>query len=420
LVLQASPNNLTITDVNGNTYDGTMSYAFTGDASGHNTVNVSYQASGNNLPDYLANATNFQTLDFNYNGTNYYASVNLNLNLINSGFVNFVLDNSGFDNSFTFTNAVNDDNFVVQSTINSLTVTDATGNTSLNLIMDGGVNVGAYYNHALTFNGQTVNIDSTGSIGNSISGIDFSNNALTTAMTLNFTGSQSLTIGGYDYGYYGINLNDGSTLSVNDNSTAKLTIYAGDNSSSSNPTGVTLNFYGSSAPIDIYDISSSNNTPDNIILGSGSATVNTDNGNYVITVGSGSDNIVTYANINVFSVTSTNYSGFIATLNGNINSNDSITFTNQIPSSYSINQNFAYIDESSATSQNQAIANALNTLNNDNSRIAGDYAAYFNYEGNTYIINEMLNGAPYNQVVKLTGTVNLSNVTISGHTISNL
>ena len=431
LVLPASSSSLTITDISGSSYYGTISYAYTGDDSGHNTVDVSYQASGGTgLTNYLLNAANFQTLDFNYSGSTDYNSLNLNLNLINSGFTNFVMDNSGFDNSFTFSNAINNDNFVVMSSVNSLSVSDSTNNTNLNIIMDGNISIGSYDNSALTFNGQTINIDSTGSAGNSIGGIDFSNNNTISNMTLNITGSESLIIGGYEYYInYGIYLNDGSTLNVNDNSAGNLTIYVGDNSNSTSPSGVILNFAESTAPMTIYDISS-NNTPDTIILGSGATTVNTDNGNTTITLGSGVDSVVTNAYVTTYygwnlPVTSSSYSGYIATLGGNINANDSITFTNITSNSVNIAPSLISIDESSATSQTAAIANAIDTLANNLIKYGGtpDELIYFTYGGNTYLINGCY--APsgdfeQNQVVKLIGNVSLTNVTISGHTISNL
>ena len=431
LVLPASSNNLTITDVNNNTYYGTMSYAFTGDASGHNTVDVSYQASGGSgLTSYLADATNFQTLDFNYNGTNNnYNSVNLNLNLINSGFVNFVMDNSGFDNFFTFSNAVNNDTFIVQATVSSLNVSDSTGNTNLNLIMNGNVSIGSNSNSALTFNGQTVNIDSTGQLGNLISGIDFYNNALITSMTLNISGSESLTIGAHpsSYSTYGIFLNDGSTLNVNDNSNGLLTIYAGDNSNSSNPTGITLNFSGSSAPLTIYDISQ-HNTPDNIILGSGADTVYTDNGNSIITAGSGQDTITvdtaitanySYSNgVDIY----TSYSGYTPGIK-NAGSNDSITFSD-VNSAHPIQFESTQLNETSATSLNNAMLNAMNDAYSlFSANVGGDFAVWFEYGNNTYIVNDSnLAGGGYAnysnfQIVELTGTVNLSNATSSVSTI---
>ncbi|MHB8232492.1 MAG: hypothetical protein ACYDDB_06295, partial [bacterium] len=434
LVLQASPNNLTITDANGNTYYGTMSYAFTGDASGHNTVDVGYNASGYNLVNYLADAANFQTLDFNYNGTNN-TSLTLNLAQINSGFNNFVLDNSGVANNFTFNNATNNDTFIIQANPNSLTINDATNNSIANVIMDGA-NI---WTGGLSFFGSTINIDSAGTTANAIDGIDFTNNAVNesgSSMTLNITGSQNLAItaGSYNYGFsnYDTGLNDGSTLNINDNSTGILTFDFYNTSSSTNPNGVTINASGSSATLNIHDLSS-DNAPNSIILGSGTDAVWTDNGNSIITVGAGTDTIVTYADIsNIVNNTNNepiNYTGFIITVQGSINANDSITFTGSgnpgnMPSSVSIDS-FSQLNESSAASQSQAIAMALNTLNNKTGG-GTDNAAWFQYSGNTYIVNDYQlqqwwnSGAPNDQAVKLVGTIDLSNVTVSGHTISNL
>ena len=423
LVLPASSNNLTITDVNNNTYNGTMTYAFTGDASGHNTVDVSYQTSGGSgLTNYLADATNFQTLDFNYNGTNG-NNVNLDISQINQGFINFIMDNPGFTNSFTFNNATNSDTFIVQANLNSLTVNDAANNNVTNIIMDGA-NIS---DTGIDFFGSTINIDSAGNTANAIKGgIDFTNSAIT-SMTLNITGSQNLSVVGdsINFSYYGTGLNDGSTLNINDNSTGSLTFNFFDNSSSSSRVGVTINASHTSAPLGIGDVSS-DNAPNTIILGSGTDSVSTDNGNSTITVGSSADTIVSYADISNIIYNSSNvpvdYSGYIANITGSINSNDSVTFTYNIPSSVNIiGADFTQYNESSALTVNQAIAMALNTLNN-NTGSSTDNAAWFQYNGNTYIVNDYYAGfwGPNDQAVKLAGTVDLSNVTISGHTISNL
>jgi len=428
LVLPASSNNLTITDVNNNTYYGAMTYAFTGDSSGHNTVDVSYQTSGGSgLTNYLADAANFQTLDFNYNGTNNnYNSVNLNISQINPGFTNFIMDNTGFANDFTFNNATNNDTFIVQANLYSLTVNDAANNNVANIIMDGA-NIS---DTGIDFFGSTINIDSAGNTANAIKGgIDFTNSAIT-SMTLNITGSQNLSVVGdsINFSYYGTGLNDGSTLNINDNSTGSLAFNFFDNSSSSSLGGVTINASHASAPLAIGDVSS-DNAPNSIILGSGADSVSTDNGNSTITVGSGADTIVSYADISNIIYNSSNvpvdYSGYIANISGSINSNDSVIFTYNIPSSVSIiGADFTQYNESSASTVNQAIAMALNALNNYTGYNNTDNAAWFQYEGNTYIVNAYGSsgffGQLSDQAVKLTGTVDLSNVTISGHTISNL
>lgn len=432
LVLPASSNNLTITDVNNNTYNGTMTYAFTGDASGHNTVDVSYQTSGGSgLTNYLADAANFQTLDFNYNGTNNnYNSVNLNISQINPGFTNFIMDNTGFANDFTFNNATNNDTFIVQANPNSLTVNDATNNSITNVIMDGA-NI---WTGGLNFFGSTINIDSAGNTANAITGgINFTNNAINesgSSMTLNISGSQNLTIGTINAGY--VLLNDGSIININDNSAGNLNIYFLDTSTSSNASGVTFNASNVSSPLTIYNgyTNSPYNIPNTIILGSGTDFVSTDNGNSTIKIGSGADTIVSYADIsNIVTENNVpvNYTGFIITVQGSISANDSITFTGSgnpgnMPSSVSIDY-FSQLNESSAASQSQAIAMALNTLNNSTSG-GTDNAAWFQYNGNTYIVNDYqiggFFGGPQDQAVKLAGTVDLSNVAISGHTISNL
>lgn len=98
-VLDYSPSSVAVLSSSG-TYSGTVKYIFTGDASGHNIMDVNYQASGSGLVSYLAGATNFQTLDFDYSGANVNNnSVSLDIGQINSGFTNFVLDNTGFSNS---------------------------------------------------------------------------------------------------------------------------------------------------------------------------------------------------------------------------------------------------------------------------------------------------------------------------------
>ena len=429
LIFTASPNSNTVTGtVDSIPYSGTgamATYVFTGDASGHNTVDVNYQAgsSGNLfLKYYLTDASNFQTLDFNYSGPNLTGIFpTLDIAQINSGFVNFILDNTGFYNLFTFNNAVNNDIFIVQSSIESLSINEATGNTSANVIMDG-VNISGGY---LNYDSQSLNIDSTGSMGNSIYGINFNDIAINDYI-LNISGSESLTVGNL-YGN-SITLADGSTLSINDNSAASLTIYAGDDSSSGSA-GITINLSGSSAPITLYDTQAIyydgpyGNSPDHITLGSGTDTIYTNGGNSIITVGSGADTVVVNSNVDSYNSITSSYSGYITTIEGN-NSNysaDSVTFTNGIPNSVYINPSLSNETSSvsSATSESQAIAVAVETLNNAHTT-NGDYAAYFQYGGNTYIINDYYNYGPSDQVVKLIGNVNLSSVTINGHTISNL
>ncbi|MHB8231933.1 MAG: hypothetical protein ACYDDB_03410, partial [bacterium] len=436
LILVNSSSNLNITGSDGNPYYGSMSYSFTGDASGHNTVDVDYQASGNYLPNYLVNATNFQTLDFNYNGTNGYAAV-LNLNSINSGFDNFVLDSSDSSsaNSFTFNNATNNDTFVVEANTTYITIDDAIYNTTGNVIMDGVQLSSLDFNGSTINNGSTLNIESTGAAPNGIQGINFTDNPITLPMTINVTGSQDLTIGqsqsSYSYSSYSsMGLNDGNTLNVNDNSTGTLTLYFSDTSTSTNPNGVTINASGSSGTLNIYDLSFDlYHAPNTIILGSGTDNVFTDNGNSVITAGSGQDTITVNTSITAnYSYsngvsTYTSYSGYIPDIN-NANSNTFITFSN-VTSAYPIQFESAQLNETSATSLNNAMLNALNAAYNlfSNGNGGGDFAVWFEYGNNTYIVNNYNGlGATWPsssefQIVKLTGTVNLTNATASAGTI---
>ena len=425
-VIQESPTAISPTYSNGSYYYGTVSYYFTGDASGHNVVDVTYQASGTYLVDYLADAYNFQTLEFNYTSTNTYGpSLNLDLSQINSGFVNFVLDDTGFENSFTFNNVKDYDFFIIESAPYYLTINEAANNSTANIILYGS-NIGGIGQGAgqggLNFSGSTINIDSIGSNANIIgSNVNFTNNASLTSITLNISGSQDLTIGGYDYGYYGVIVYDGSTLNVNAASSGNVTLYAIDDnySNAANPVGIEINASGTSSPINIYD--GSQNMPDNIVLGSGAATVFTDNGNSTVTVGSGVDTIVTNAYVGSLILsgsTPTGYNGYVTTING-IGSHpyDSIMFNSTTLAFANIDSSlFVQANESAASNSSQAIATALNTINS----VIGnndDIAVWFQYGGNTYIVNNYYDYGSNMEAVKLTGTINLSNAIVSGHSI---
>ena len=440
LVLPASSNNLTITDVNNNTYYGAMTYAFTGDSSGHNTVDVSYQASGGSgLTNYLADAANFQTLDFNYSGSENFT---LNLDSIHSGFNTFVLDNGGTNGSgYTFQNTSNNDTFIVQSAVpNSdwVILTESTNTNTANLILEGvslqGVSIAPSSNNI-----STINIDSYGTgAANSIAWFVNANSGayITSANALNSTimnivGTQSLTIGGISSGNFYIN--SGETITVNGDlsgSNSVLTLNYTSVNNGSSTEGATINASGYSGTLTIDSGNYQQFGPyanDNVILGSGTDTFTTNGGSDTVTVGSGNDTII----INSTGYSTNNY--YITTVQGNINTNDSISFNyNNM-----IIQSFTQLNESSASTEYNAISAAIATLNAANTTTAANVSygtailadAWFTYKGDTYIVNSYNDGynnnGGYNnsyvdKVVQLIGINDLSGVSYNTSTTSTI
>ena len=417
------------TSSNGYTY---ADYSFQGDASGNNTVDINYATGGSYLHYYLQNAANFQTLDFNYQGSN---SFTLNLNDINSGFNTFVLDNGGTNASdYTFQNVGNNDTFIVQSAVpNSdwVILTESTNANIANLILEGvslqDVSIAPSSNNI-----STINIDSYGTgAANSIAWFDNANtgsvssaNALNSTI-INIDGTQSLTIGNINYGYgTGIfYINGGETITVNGDlsgSNSVLTLNYTSVNNGSSTEGATINASGYSGTLAITS-SSNQQLNDNVILGSGTDTFTTNSGSYTITVGSGNDTIID----NSTPYSTNNY--YITTVQGNINANDSISFNyNNM-----IIQSFTQLNESSASTEYNAISAAIATLNAANTDTAANVNygtailadAWFTYGGNTYIVNSYNSGYNvyfYDKVVQLVGTYDLSGVSYNANTTATI
>ncbi|MHB8232732.1 MAG: hypothetical protein ACYDDB_07520, partial [bacterium] len=451
-------------------------FTFQGDTSGHNAVDINYDpVYTSNISYYLENATNFQILDFNYSQADYsnlYSSP-LDLSTINSGFNTFILDdpyNTGTNGSYTdyaFTGATSNDTFVVQATSMELDIYgSANGNVNTaNVIMDGGVGLGmlVFSPSSTGVPAPTVNIDSVGSTLNTIQAMGdmmVTGNNLTGSFTLNVYGSDALSIGTASYPSYtasnnvdnGIELQDGSTLTIaGHSSSSNLTAYIYENS----PTitsGVTVNAAGFAGTLSLIETQFQNPSPDNFILGSGTDSVATNNVNASVTVGSGTDTIISNA---AYSADSSAYAGQsslnttpgqITTIQGNILAGDSITFGTPLgidPANWQIYpgllasgtpspgtgvtiSSLTQYNESGAASATAAITAVIAALEapwDANSpqpvSAAGllDYAGWFTYGGNTYIVNS---DQGQNQVIELVGAYNLSSATYSNTTTATI
>jgi len=152
-------------------------YSITG-GTGANTVNVNY--AGVTAPDlttYLGSASDFQTLDFTVVPTN---ALTLNLSAVDAG---------GFT---TIQNAAGNETFDVNANATSLTISDATGQTTANVALGGGVTLGTLDTNLTsptTVNPTTVDIISNGTTPNTITNLDVANSS-----TVNITGSDNLTL----------------------------------------------------------------------------------------------------------------------------------------------------------------------------------------------------------------------------------
>jgi hypothetical protein len=450
-------------------------FTFQGDASGHNAVDINYDpVYTSNISYYLQNATNFQILDFNYSQgaySNLYSSP-LDLSTINSGFNTFILDgtyNTGTYGSYSdygFTNASNSDTFVVQATTMELDIfssTNGNGNTA-NVIMDGGtggVGLGTleFSPSSAVISNPTVNIDSVGSAPNTIQVMGdmmVTGNNLTGSFTLNVYGSDALSIGAaFDPSYTavsandnGVELQDGSTLTIAGcSASSNLTAYIYENS----PTithGVTVNAGGFAGTLSLIETQFQNPSPDTFILGSGTDSVATNNVNASVTVGSGTDTIISNAAYSTDSSVAAGESslnttpGQITTIYGSITAGDSVIFGTPLgidPANWQIypglydNGNgtpspgtgvaissLTQYNESGAASPTAAIIAAISalevpwdtwTVSSSPQAVAAaqlDYAGWFTYGGNTYIVNS---DQGQNQVVELVGTYDLSHAT---------
>jgi len=434
-------------------------FTFQGDASGYNAIDINYNPQYiSDLKYYLADAANFQILDFNYSQGDYsgFYSSALDLSTINSGFNTFILDDT-YNNSgssyplFMFTNATGSDMFAVQATTEMLLVENSsTSSDTTNIIMDGGTNgVGLgllvfspYYSGN---SDSVINIDSIGTAANTIQlmgDLNITGDNLAGSFTINVYGSDPLSIGSqYSLPYSavstnenGIELHDGSTLSLNGNSGSSLTAYIYENSATQS-SGVTVNASGFAGTLNLIESQFSSTSPDTFILGTGTDSVATNDGNATVTVGSGADTIIinsTYSTDSVYYLGQTVTPGHITVIQGNIGSNDSIIFGTPLgstPADWSVYpgqtgssgegisvSSLVQYNVTGAASATAAIASVIATLEGEwaalnNSGSTQDFAGWFQYNGNTYIVNSV---ALQNQVVELVGTYTISPASV-GH-----
>ena len=447
-------------------------FTFTGDASGLNTVDINYSPSySSDLTYYLQNASNFQILDFNYSQDAYYNVGSYDLSHISSSFNTFILDdtyyalnnlNQPIDYSFFgFSNATDNDTFVVKATTMELDIFNSSANSSntTSVIMDGGVGLGTLeFSPSSSGAGPTVNIYSAGAAQNAIQlmgDMFVNNNNLMGSFTLNVYGSDALSIGLSTFPAYsagttildenGIELQDGSTLTLNGHSAnSNLTAYIYENSNAYTH-GVTVDAAGFAGTLNLIEsiFGSAASSPDTFILGTGTDSVATDYVNASVTVGSGTDTIVSNA---AYSTDSSYMSGesslnttpgYITTIHGSILPADQITFGTPLgtdPANYqlypSLNtggspsagtgvviSSLTQFQESGAANATAAIIAVISVLeapwdtitNPPNPNANLDYAGWFTYGGNTYIVNS---DQGQNQVIELAGTYSLSAATI--------
>ena len=448
-------------------------FTFQGDASGLNTGEINYAPyNPSNLTYYLENASNFQILDFNYSQGPYYLNQStFDLSTINSGFNTFILDDtynptnnyaSTTDSSYGFTNATDNDTFVVKATTSELDISNGGNGNTTSVIMDGGaggVGLGTlFFSPASSGAAATINIYSNGSAQNAIQlmGNMFeTGNNLTGSFTLNIYGSDALSIGLSSSPAYspistndnGIELRDGSTLTIaGHSSSSNLTAYIYENSPTISQ-GVTVNAAGFAGTLSLIETQWSNLSPDTFILGSGTDSVATNDVNASVTVGTGTDTIVSNAAYSTDSSYTPGESslnatpGYITTIHGSIIPGDQITFGTPLggmssgPADWQIYPGLSYggnpsegtgviitsltqFQESGAANAAAAIINVISTLeapwdatSPNPVSAAGllDYAGWFQYGGNTYVVNS---DQGQNQVIELVGTYSLSNASI--------
>ncbi|MHB8327881.1 MAG: beta strand repeat-containing protein [bacterium] len=173
---------------------------------GANTVDVNYAGvTAADLTTYLGSASGFETLDFTVTAT----PGALDLAKVDAGGFTAVDINGG---TFTFNNATNADTFNVNATTASLTISDATGQTTANVDLNGGT-ADVTLTTLDALNPTITDIYSNGTTANTISTLDVANNS-----TVNFYGSDNLTITNpvtatgitYDFANFG-----GTSLTIN-------------------------------------------------------------------------------------------------------------------------------------------------------------------------------------------------------------
>ena len=194
--------------------------------------------------------------------------------------------------------------------------------------------------------------------------------------------------------------------------------------------------FGSGAGSDVFNHTGSGS--DAFTLGSGSDTVvgistsTTGNGGDTITVTSSAptavDTIIAGA---VYSGTGLTASSTLPlavlttidnTTGGVFNSSDAIGFSANNATTPTTIGSFSLLNESSAVSLSAAISSVITALQTTDAGGIKDAAASFQYGTNTYIVNDYNSYASSantytDQVVKLTGVINLSGATISGNHI---
>jgi hypothetical protein len=404
------------------------SYTFTGGTNAHNTVDVNYAATASDLYSYLGTATNFQTLDFNASTAITNLSLILGSHGISTSFDNFVIDNPLTSaDTLAFSGVTNSDTFnVTASAVGTLAISNASGSDTANIAFASSLATPVaitlaelntdYASNAPGGNSNPliVNIasnDGTKGAGNGITNIITALNVADGA-TVNLTGTDT-------YNTFTTTLSDGTT----------------------SPTlGVTFDAANFAGTLNITD---GNNTNDTFMLGSGTSTVITGTGNDTITLGTAStavDKITVNAVADTVAVSASSSSYTPTTqdviTNGSaLNTDDKIVFNaNLATNTVSLLSENTLI--SSATSLSDALSTVINHLqsadtNSTTTSTSLEGLAWFNYAGNTYIVNDVTTATSstdsgwYDQVVKITGTVDLSHAAVgtisSTHlTVSNL
>lgn len=387
-----------------------ITYAFDGNSAGTNTLEINYNTSltAADLKTYTNDASNFHNLLF---GPSVSTSMpTIDMANINSAFTNVTFSSGATtidvkDALGTGSTGTSGDVFNINQNItNSLTVSDASGNNAVNFTMGGGFTVAAIDTYLSPSAGVApqsyINIVSNSSSahsgGNTITALNVADGA-----TVNLSGSAALNV----------TLNDATTSPT---PTAGLTVNAGSFAGTLNVNAVTAN------------------VPFTFTLGSGTDTITTNTGaNDTITVGTASTAADTITVNAVAANTAVTVSSSYAVTNQDIitngsalNTRDSFVFTTTGATTVTItNENKSSL-VTGATSLGDALSGVIHSLQaTDSASTTADSIAWFNYGGNTYVINDnsISTGPAYlDEVVKITGTVNLSSATatVASHVIT--
>jgi S-layer protein len=417
-----------------------VTYNLTGDSNSANTVNVDYLTSGSTLVDYVSAATGFSTLEFNSTS----AAVTLDVAKISAGFTTFV-DNASTSTSFTYNSVANNDTFSFTSLVSASTsaiinaaATGATVNVDLGHT-HGGITLASldlYNSTSAADSFSTINLESNGTSANT--------NTITALYaadhsTINITGTEALTIS--------------SSIGIADASSTPYSgsVYSGITVDAQNFTG-TLNL-----TLDSASTSNIATASDTVIFGTGGGTVDTNLGNDTIntTYDISSSHVAAVDNYAIYSATGdTIQPNNIITMtdtNSTVNySNDTIYFaadstSGLLTSTSSMGSNAEksgyfntamYGFSATPSSSEQAISQVINTLQTDITPATSvastfDAAAWFQYGGNTYVVNAYdvstastsavaATNTFTDQIVKLTGNVDLSHADVKSGVINHL